>query len=100
MIKHIVLWKLKETADGNDKATNARLIKEKLESMNGQISGLIKLEVGIDFSQTDSSADVILYSEFHTREALDDYQDHPAHVAVKPFIMAVRAERRVADYEV
>ncbi|MBF0485384.1 MAG: Dabb family protein [Candidatus Omnitrophica bacterium] len=99
MIKHIVLWKLKENAGGRDKAANARLMKEKLEALNGKIPGMIKCEVGLDFSQTDSSADVVLYSEFHTREALDDYQDHPDHVAVKTFIMNIREERRIADYE-
>lgn len=100
MIKHIVFWKLKESALGNDKAANALLMKEKLEALNGRIDGMLKLEIGLDFSATDSSADVVLYSEFSSREALDEYQDHPEHVAVKGFITAVRSERRLADYEV
>jgi hypothetical protein len=43
---------------------------------------------------------VVLYSVFKDKWALDAYQDHPAHVAVKPFIAAVRAERQCMDYEV
>ncbi len=100
MIKHIVMWRLKESAHGNDKATNARIIKEKLESLSGKIPGMISLEVGIDFSATESSSGVVLYSEFESREALEAYQSHPEHKAVMPFIMEARSERRVVDYEV
>jgi hypothetical protein len=98
MIKHIVFWKLKEEALGNDKATNAQLIKEKLEALNGQIEGLLKLEVGIDFAQGDASADVALYSEFSSKEALDFYQGHPKHKAVQAFVGEVRTDRVVVDY--
>ncbi len=100
MIKHIVMWRLHEHAEGNDKMNNAKLVKEKLEALRGRIPGMLKLEVGIDFSGTDTSADVVLYSEFESREALDSYQTHPEHEAVKPFMAAVRSERRVVDYEV
>lgn len=98
MIKHLVFWKLKESAQGNDKMTNAQLIKEKLEALNGHIAGLMELEVGIDFVQDSASADVALYSVFETREALDAYQVHPAHVAVKGFIQGVACGRQVVDY--
>ena len=100
MIKHIVVWRLKEPVHGNDKRTTALLIKEKLEALRGKIPGLLKIEVGIDFSATESSADVALYSEFVSREALDAYQAHPAHKAVMPFAGEARAERRMVDYEV
>ena len=98
MIKHIVFWKLKDEALGNNKATNALIIKEKLEELNGKIEGLLKLEVGIDFVQGPASADVALYSVFETREALDAYQVHPAHEAAKGFIQSVTSGRQVVDY--
>jgi hypothetical protein len=100
MIKHIVMWRLKEHAEGNDKAVNARLVKEKLEALRGRIPGMLKVEVGIDFSATDASADVVLYSEFESREALDGYQAHPEHEALKPFVSAVRVSRQLVDYEI
>ena len=100
MIKHIVMWRLKEHALGNDKATNAQLIKDKLEALRGKIDGLLSIEVGIDFSATDASADVVLYSEFPDRAALSAYQAHPEHQAVSPFINEVRTERYLVDYEV
>ena len=100
MIKHIVLWKLKESAEGADKRQNALKVKAMLEALNGRIPGLLCLEVGLDFNPTDESADIALYSEFESREALDLYQRHPEHEAVKPFVGAVRLERRVVDYEI
>lgn len=99
MIRHIVCWRLKEQAHGNDKTTNARLIKQKLEALAGQIPGLLRIEVGIDFSGHPDASDVVLYSEFDSREALAAYHHHPAHQAVAPFIGEARSERRVVDYE-
>ncbi len=100
MIKHIVVWRLKESAHGNSKTTNVRLIKEKLESLNGKIPGMIKIEVGIDYSATESSSDVVLYSEFVSRQALVEYKSHPEHKAVMPFILDAWSERRLVDYEI
>ena len=99
MIKHIVFWKLKEEASNNNKATNARLIKEKLEDLNGKIDGLIKVEVGIDFLGG-GNYDVALYSELETKEALDIYQNHPLHQAVLPFVREVVSDRKAVDFEV
>ena len=100
MVKHLVLWRLKPSAHGQTAAENARAIKEKLESLRGRIPGLLRIEVGIDFSRTDSSSDLALYSEFESRAALDAYQAHPEHKAMMPFIAEARGERRVVDYEI
>lgn len=99
MVKHIVFWKLKEEANGMSKAENAAAIKQKLEDLNGKIEGCIKLEVGFDFLHSAESADVVLYSEFESKEALDFYANHPLHKAVMPFIAEARSERRVIDYQ-
>ena len=100
MVKHIVFWKLKDEANGMSKAENAAAIKQKLEDLNGKIEGCIKLEVGFDFLHSAESADVVLYSEFKNKEALDLYANHPLHKAVMPFIAEARSERRVIDYTV
>jgi hypothetical protein len=101
MIKHIVLWKLKEQAGRNTKQQNALRLKNELEELNGQIPGLIHLEVGINInSGGDDDADVILYSEFESREALENYYPHPLHKKIVPFAQSIRIERRVIDYEV
>ena len=99
MVKHIVAWRLKDSAHGNTKAANARLIREKLEALRGHIPGLLHIEVGIDFSATETSADIVLLTEFESREALAAYYPHPAHQAVSAFVREAVAERRLIDYE-
>jgi hypothetical protein len=99
MIKHIVLWKLKPSAEGSSAEPNARAVKARLETLRGRIPGLRHLEVGIDCNRSEAAYDVALYSEFETRADLDAYQAHPDHQAVAAFIARVRAERVVVDYE-
>jgi hypothetical protein len=96
MVKHIVFWKIQDGPHGE----NAKQVKSLLESLSGKIPGLLKLEVGVDFSRTELSADVSLYTEFTDKAALDGYIVHPEHVKVVPFIKSVSLERRVSDYEV
>ena len=79
MVKHIVVWRLKPEAHGRTAAQNAVSIKEKLEALRGRIPGMLRLEVGLDFSREESSGDLVLYSEFESRAALDAYQVHPLH---------------------
>lgn len=99
MIRHIVFWRLNgETLDARQ--AQAADIKAALEGLNGQIPGLIHMEVGVDFSRGPDSTDIVLYSEFTSRQALAAYHDHPAHLKVAPLVKAARCERRVADYEV
>ena len=99
MIRHIVAWRLKDSALGNYKAANARQMKEKLEALRGRIPGLLRLEVGRYFSATEYSADVVLVTDFDSREALAAYQVHPEHKAVVAFVSQIVAERRLIDYE-
>ena len=94
MIKHIVIWRLKE----ENREENARKIKESLEALNGQIPGLLHLEVGIDFSKQESSGDIVLYSEFETKEHLDAYVIHPKHVAAGALVREAACDRRMIDY--
>jgi hypothetical protein len=100
MIKHIVFWRLNESAYGNDKHMNARILKEKLLAMKGKVNGLLKIEVGFDFSNEKDSCDIVLYTEFRNKEALHQYQMHPDHEAIKKWLSEVRYERRVVDYEI
>jgi hypothetical protein len=100
MVKHIVLWTLKESAGGKSAHENALEMKARLEALRGCVPGLLELEVGIDFSRTEMSADVALYSEFTDREALAAYAIHPGHVEAAGFANACRVQRMIADYEV
>ncbi len=98
MVRHIVFWRLKgDTAEERER--HAAEIKAALEALNGKIPGLLRLEVGLDFSRGEDSADVALYSEFDSRAALEAYHHHPEHVKVMPLVKGLRIERRVVDFE-
>ena len=99
MLRHIVMWKLKEHAEGADRAANARRMKELLDSC-AMLPGVVKFEVALPQPGLEATYDVVLYSVFRDKAALDAYQDHPQHLAIKPFISAVRQERQCMDYEV
>ena len=100
MVKHIVFWTLKGSAEGRSKEENALEVKRRLEALNGKIPGLISLEVGVDISRTEASADAALFSVFEDREALSVYRNHPEHLAIREFVGRVRNQRYVVDYEV
>ena len=100
MIKHIVMWKLKDQAEGADRATNMQKMKALLDGCAGIVPGIVKFEAVLAQPGLEATYDVVLYSEFESRAALDAYQDHPEHVAIKPFIGAVREARQCMDYEI
>ena len=98
MIKHIVMWKLKDFSEGRSKAENMQIIKNKLEALKGKVAGLEKLEVGLNISGSETSFDLVLYSEFSDEQALQAYQTHPEHLVVREFVGKVREKRAVVDY--
>lgn len=97
MVRHIVFWKLADTAEGNDKWENARIIKQRLEALVGVIPGLEEAVVGANYNG--GEYDAALYSRFTSKEALENYATHPAHVAVKTFVHAVATGRQSVDFE-
>jgi len=100
MVKHIVMWKLKETAEGYTKDQNAERIKFALEELMKHIPQIQRLEAGINQNSSEAAFDVVLYSEFADWESLEIYQKHPKHEQYKKFIAPLRCERVVADYEI
>lgn len=100
MIKHIVCWRLRNRTKPFTENSDAIAIKEALEGLAGKIPGLLSLDVGFDFSGKDTAGDIVLYSEFESKEALKAYQEHPAHVAVGKIVRPRTCERRMIDYEI
>ncbi len=100
MIKHIVMWKLKDFAEGADRAANAVKMKEKLDACANLSPGTLKFEVALAQPGLEATYDLILYSEFTNKEALAEYAAHPTHKAIIPFIAAVRDERQCMDYDI
>ena len=100
MIKHIVMWKLKDEAEGNSKEENAKIIKNSIEDLKEKINEIVDIEVGIDVNKSDQAYDVVLYSTFNSLEDLDSYQKNPDHVKASSFVKKVASSRVVVDYEV
>ena len=99
MIKHIVMWNFAEEAEGADKATNLRTVRDALVALRTVVPGIINLEPVIPTEPFEHSYDLVLYSEFETPAALKAYAEHPDHVAVAGFIGKVRSTRVCVDYE-
>lgn len=99
MIKHIVMWTLKDSAEGADKAANARKMKALLEALPAKIPFVRELSVGVEIFAATPPCDVVLVTAFDTRADLDAYQVHPDHVKVGEFNKKVTASRSVLDYE-
>jgi heme-degrading monooxygenase HmoA len=100
MIKHIVMWKLKEEAEGAERAANAVEMKRRLDECANIVPGMLTFEVTLAQPGLEATYDVVLYSEFADKAALEAYINHPTHKAVVPFIGAVREGRQCMDYEV
>jgi hypothetical protein len=98
MIKHVVMWKLKDFAEGAGKKENAEKIKILLEGLNGKIEQIKSCEVGVNINDSDMAYDAVLISKFDDEKALEEYQVHPEHIKVKEFISKVRESRTVVDY--
>ncbi len=100
MIKHIVMWRIKDEDAGASKIENAKKLKQSLEALVDEIEELKTAQVGINFNSSPAAFDVVLYSEFDDREGLDAYQTHPEHIKVADFVSEIRSDRAVVDYEV
>lgn len=81
MVKHVILWQLKDELDANQKIEVKKNIKTGLESLLGKIEGLTEIKVYIKGLDS-SNADLMLYSVFENEAALTGYAVHPEHVLV------------------
>ncbi len=93
MVKHIVLYTLKE---GVNKAEAVEIIRSVLEPLVGKIPGLLHMEI----RQAFNGMDYALYSEFESRAHLESYAQHPLHLEAKSHFHHFIETRVAADYEV
>ncbi|MBO5082114.1 MAG: Dabb family protein [Lachnospiraceae bacterium] len=100
MVKHVILWQLKDELSAEEKINVKTGIKEGLEGLAGKIPGLLEIKVQID-GLASSNADVMLDSSFTDEEALKGYAVHPDHVAVADGkVRPYTKTRACLDYEV
>lgn len=93
MVKHVVIWKLKELSDGIK-------LKAGIEALSGKIPGLLSIEAGVDINRSETAGDLILISTHEDSEALALYQNHPVHIELKDKIIPCVTGKTVVDYEI
>ncbi len=81
MVKHVILWTLKDELSADEKVTIKQGIKDGLEGLKGKVPGIVDIKVNINGLES-SNADLMLDSTFESVEALKGYSVHPEHVAV------------------
>ncbi len=99
MVKHVILWKLKDEITEGTKEQAIEKIRHDLEALVGNVPGLISLKI-ITADLASSNADIMLDSTLESEEALKGYQVHPMHVAAAAFVRANTELRLCADYTV
>ena len=99
MIKHIILWQLKDELTSEEKVKIKEEIKEGLEGLQGKIPGLLSIKVNINGLDS-SNADLMLDSSFEDESSLKGYTVHPEHVKVADGKVRPYTKSRVClDYE-
>ena len=100
MVKHMIIWTLKDTLTAEEKATVKQGIKEGLEGLAGKIPGLLDIR-GQTEGLPGSNADLLLDSTFADEASLKGYAVHPEHVAVADGrVRPYTAVRSCIDYEI
>ena len=100
MIRHIVIWNLKDHAEGADKATNLQKALTLLLSCAQVVPGIRPFEVATATPGMDCTNDLVLHMLLDDAQVLAAYQNHPQHLAIKPFMKAVVNERHCMDFTV
>ena len=100
MVKHIILWNLKDEFSKEEKAEIMNNIKTGLEALIDKVPGISEIKVQIE-SLASSSADLMLDSTFESAEALKNYATHPEHVKVADtLVRPFTAVRSCLDFEI
>ena len=94
MLKHIILWQLKDELAAEEKLQVKRKIKKSLESLKEKIDEIVDIKVNID-ARPSSNADVMLDSSFANEAALKVYAVHPEHVKIADNLIRPNAKLRV-----
>ena len=99
MLKHVVMWKFLDEAEGKTRAENMQLINEMLVDLKPQIPDLLSLEIGQDIGVGRDPFDMVLITTFADAEALERYQNHPEHKKISHYVAKVRSARACVDFE-
>jgi len=97
MVKHIVLWDLREDLTKQEQLEAMEGIKSRLEALVGKIDGLLDAKVYFDMIDTCNSR-ILLDSTLESEEALRGYIVHPEHKLAGTYVKSKVANKRSADF--
>lgn len=100
MIKHIVMWKFKDYAEGATKQENILKVKAMLEALPDKIDFIREMQVNINVNPKEGMYDAVLISAFDTLEDVGRYRVHPEHKKISSFVALIREGRASVDYEI
>lgn len=99
MLKHIVLFKLREDVSVEKKLQVMNQFKEAIEALPAKIDVIRKIEVGLNINPGETW-NIALYSEFDTLEDVKTYATHPDHVIAGKILAETKESRSCVDYQV
>lgn len=100
MVRHIVMWKFKDEAEGLTKKENLLKVKAMLEALPEKIDFIRRMEVHLNENDNGKNFDAVLISEFDSLDDVKKYRVHPDHVKISQYVSLVRLDRASADYTV
>ncbi len=98
MVRHIVMWKFKDEAEGLTKEENLLKVKAMLEVLPEKIDFIRHMEVRLNENDNGKNFDAVLISEFDSIEDVKRYRVHPDHVKISQYVSLVRLDRASVDY--
>ena len=99
MIKHIAMWRLK-LEEGETRESAFAVIQETIAAQRGRIPGLLESEAGLNFSTSGKALDVVVYTVFADRDALQAYHAHPVHMETRAKVDRYLSSGCMVDYEI
>lgn len=98
MVKHIVMWKFKDEAEGLTREENLMKVKAMLEALPEKIDFIRHMEVNLNSNFNGSNFDVVLISEFDSIDDVNRYRVHPEHKQISAYVSLVREARSSVDF--
>lgn len=99
MVKHIVMWKFKDFAEGHTKQENLEIVKEMLEALPQKIDFIREIHVKMNINPKSGMYDAVLISTFDSIDDVERYRIHPEHKKISSYVSLVRTERASVDFE-
>ena len=99
MVRHIVMFKLREFSNAEEKTKAVEAVRTNLIAMKKRITVIREFEVGINFNPADTAYDLVINSTFASKNDLKIYQVHPAHQELVEYLQTIRELRVAIDYE-